>query len=149
MKEPCITIITSFQYIFVMKHARPPKCLQCRKARSEDLFLLVINLPSTKNLSKSAAREMHEKKKYASWQLSLYFSERWRTFRQNTTSKLTKMSEEDVLITICKQPFGANFFTLCFTLETFTFGWRQNVYVWRTKSVRFAGKTCTFSFQNY
>ena len=50
-------------------------------------------------------------------------------------------------ITICKQSFGANFFTRCFTLETYTFG-LQNVYVWLAKHVRLADKTCTFGRQN-
>mgnify|MGYP002803966411 CR=1 FL=1 len=48
--------------------------------------------------------------------------------------------------TICKQPFGANFFARCFTLETYTFGW-QNVYVWLAKHVRLAVKTCTFGWR--
>ena len=48
--------------------------------------------------------------------------------------------------TICKQPFGANLFTRCFTLQTYTFG-QQNVYVWPAKHVRLANKTCTFARQ--
>ena len=47
------------------------------------------------------------------------------------------------IITICKQPFGANFFTRCLAPKTCTFG-RRNMHVWQAKHVRLAGETCTF-----
>ena len=53
----------------------------------------------------------------------------------------------DIDITICKQPFGANFFTRCLAPKTCTFG-RQNMHVWQAKHVRLAGETCTFGRRN-
>ena len=50
---------------------------------------------------------------------------------QVTRSKLTSLTAE-TNITICKQPFGANFFTRCLAAKTCTFG-RRNMYVWQAK----------------
>ena len=75
-----------------------------------------------------------------------FMNEYYRRLRLVLKSKLNGRNKFQA-ITICKQPFGANFFTRCFTPKTYTFG-RRNVYVWQAKRVRLAGETCTFGRRN-